>query len=112
MTEYERYIDDQLVRWGEWSRVNSINVGYKLGVLGRIRGSTISSVMISDEEGMMIDKAVSSLKDSEDLHKTAIFLYVHRMTYRQAAKKIHKSFKTVARYRQAIIDHVANSLKV
>lgn len=112
MTNYEKHIDFLLYEWGRWAQASGVNLNIKTGVLGRIKGSTVKSASICDDDALAIDAAVSSLKAESDLYNCAISLYVYNSTYREAARRIKKSHVTIGKYKIAVINHVAELLPI
>jgi len=113
MSAYLDTIDDLLRDWGKSAREGSTRIGFKMGVLGRIKGSTVKSASITPEEFEAIDKAVSQLKKIDDLlHDVATLTYIQNRTRDDVARKINKSKGAVSQYRHAVIAYVAGALKI
>lgn len=101
-------IHDLLVKWGQKALQERIGIGYGIGVLGKLKGSTVKSASITDSEYEKVDRIISGLKNDEAvLHDVAGCLYILRMTHRQLSRDLKCSNSTVQQYKRSIIDHVS-----
>lgn len=86
----------KLEQWGRWQR-GQITIGYS-SVLGRLRGSTLQSAMISDEDAGRIDSVVAALKKTNyEQYRCIKLSYAQEMSRRAIARELKISHSTVER---------------
>ena len=111
MSIYLDSVEELLVQWGSAARSDTIRINYKLGVLAKIRGSSVKSATIDPSDFEKIDAIVSKLKlVDEKLHETAALIFIQRRTYDYVARKMRTSKRNVSQYKQSVISFVAGSL--
>ena len=108
---YRDQVEILLIEWGRAARADTIRLGVPIGLLGRIKGSTVRSAMIEPDDFERVDQAVSELNNiNKLLHDVAGLIYIQGKTYNQVAKEIGKGRTTVYAYKKAVIDHTASYL--
>lgn len=89
-------VQEKLEQWGRWQS-GRLEIGYN-SVLGRLRGSTVKSALISDDEALRIDGIMAELKrTNESNYHCVLHTYRDKMGLRAVGRKLDLSFKTVQR---------------
>lgn len=108
---YQDLIDDILIEWGKRAKEETINLYFKTGLLGELRGSTVKSASITDEDYYKIDKIMSELRlINPDLAQVAGYIYITRDSYHIISELIKRSPSTISSYRKQIVEFVLNNL--
>lgn len=85
----EKSTVQRLIDWGKWSKDDGICRSLQ-GTLGRLKGSTVRSVSINDDEGELIDRMVAKLIRRNRLMGDAVKLYYKfNMNYRSVGYQLH-----------------------
>jgi hypothetical protein len=111
MSEYLEAIEYLLEQWGRRAFEDSEKLGYKPGVLGRIKGSTVKSASISDHDYSTVDKAVSRLKiiDSK-MWDVVGYSFVQGRSYVEIQRQMRINKDTIGKLRHGAISYVAGAL--
>jgi hypothetical protein len=111
MSEYLEAINDLLIEWGRAARSDSVRIGMKPGVLSNLKGSTVKSASIEQDNYENIDRIVSTLKYVDPvLYDVAGYFYVQARQYEDISRRMRCSKRTVSQYKQSVIAYVAGSL--
>lgn len=104
-------IEDLLEQWGKRAFEESERLGYKPGVLGRVKGSTVKSATISDADYARVDRAVSSMRlIDERMWDIAGLSFVQRRTYAEIQREMKMNKDTIGKLRHGAVTYVAGVL--
>lgn len=93
-------VDQVLHEYFRWARANCpSDVTFPHSdPMARLRGSSVPSVQMSDDEAAHVDKLICHLRDCEpELHKVLMWVYADRKTLRWLAARGRGSRVTLAR---------------
>lgn len=89
-------VREKLEQWGVWQRGIPVK-GYG-SVLGQIRGSTVKSAIITDEQALQIDRVLGVLKQtSQEQFFCVEGAYRYQLGVRAIGKKLGIGHQTVQR---------------
>ena len=112
---YHDHVEYLLEEWGKWANQNTIKLGIKTGVLGRIHGSTVKAASISELDAETIDAALSEMGLLDPaLRKAAKLIFKDApkcgYNYSAIAAKLRAPRGHVPILKHSIINYVAGSL--
>lgn len=113
MSPYLEFVEEQLFKWGEWSRLNTVRLGVKPTCLVNASKTPRDRLYgdIPDAEAEAIDRCVAQLQECEpDLHKVAKLFFISALTVRDVARAVKRSRTVVHQQRQTVIAFIAGSL--
>ena len=88
-----------LINWGKWAKDNN-GLGYpSIEPYERMRASQSAGPQITDDEAMVIDRAVAELIAAKPREGDALArYYLYRPTYRELGRQLRKHHAVVAQW--------------
>jgi hypothetical protein len=111
MSIYLDAVEDLLIQWGRAARGETIRLGVRTGILGRLKGTTVKSASIDPEDFDDIDDIISKLKliDSQ-MHDVATEIFLKNRDYDAVSRELNLTKQLIGKIKHSVVAYVAGSL--